>query len=435
MKTMKKLLAVVLSVLMVFSVVSVSASAQTAESADTPTINKDLFKSDYPYIFVHGMGGWGTADEYYSMSPYWGGGLLPNPENDMIKILNEQGVEAYAPSVGPLSSAWDRACELYAQLMGTVVDYGAAHSEAHGHDRYGFSYEGKATMGEPWDMEEKINLVGHSFGGATVRLFASLMAYGNEAEVAATGDETSEFFKGGHDSVHSCITLSAPHNGSQVANMLVDPGFTMYLISFVLNVVGSIIGNDFMVFSLQLSQFGLTPKQGEDKACFSLKAIKNFYKANDNCGYDMTLRGAAELNETIKLAPNTYYYSYTTATTEKGLFGRQQPMKSLNPIFYISSAMIGMTEGFTIDGIKIEGNWAVNDGIVPLASALYPTVDAETATDYENAIASGETIQAGKWYYTDTMYDMDHFDFCGTEDYPTSFEQFYFDMVTMANSR
>ena len=52
-------------------------------------------------------------------------------------MLNEKGIEAYAPAVGPLSSAWDRACELYAQLMGTRVDYGEAHSKMHGHNRYG----------------------------------------------------------------------------------------------------------------------------------------------------------------------------------------------------------------------------------------------------------------------------------------------------------
>lgn len=423
-----------MAVLMVLSMTVIASSAEDGESAEI-TLDKSAFATDYPYIFVHGMGGWAPGSDYYEVSPYWGGGLLPGSAKDIIRTLNEQGVETYAPAVGPLSSSWDRACELYAQLMGTVVDYGEAHSKAHGHDRYGFSYEGKAIMGEPWDMEEKINLVGHSFGGATTRLFTSLLAYGCEEEIAATGEETSELFKGGHDSVHACISLSAPHNGSQVANILVDPGFTMYAISAALNMVGIFAGNDFMVFSLQLGHFGLTPKQGEDRAKLNLRAIKNFYTSNDNCGYDMTLRGAAELNEKIKLSENTYYYSYTTAATETGAFGRQQPIKTLNSIFAISSSMIGMTEGTTIDGIKIEGDWAVNDGIVPLASALYPLSDADTATDYEDALSAGDEILPGRWYYTDTMYGMDHFDFCGTEDYPTSFEQFYFDMVTMANSR
>ena len=52
-----------------------------------------------------------------------------------------------------------------------------------------------------------------------------------------------------------------------------------------------------------------------------------------------------------------------------------------------------------------------------------------------NSIKNGETIETGRWYYLDTMYGMDHFDFCGTEDYPTSFEEFYFGIIATANSR
>ena len=415
---LKKLTALFLTLTIVFCMVALPTSAAAEGTATEST-------ADYPYIFVHGMGGWAPNNKFYAMSPYWGGGLSLN-DTDMIKMLNEKGIETYAPAVGPLSSAWDRACEVYAQLTGTVVDYGEAHAQAHGHARYGFNYEGKALMGEPWDMQTKINLVGHSFGGATVRLLTSLLAYGSEDEIAATGEETSELFKGGHDLVHSCITLSAPHNGSQVANILADPQFTILLISTAINMIGGIFGNNFLVFSFQLSQFGLTPAQDEFRALPDFKGIWNFYRSNDNCAYDMTLRGASELNKTIKLAENTYYYSYTTADNS---------IKTLNPIFFISGAMLALTKGMTIDGIKIEGDWAVNDGIVPLASALYPDSDSATAKDYEDSIAAGETIQPGRWYYLDTMYGMDHFDFCGTKHYPTSFEDFYFGMVDMANSR
>ncbi len=423
---MKKITAIILSMAVIIAVAAFPARA--AEEIDKNSA------TNYPYIFVHGMGGWGTADSYYSLSPYWGGGLMPGSDDDIVRILNEQGIEAYAPSVGPLSSAWDRACELYAQLAGTVVDYGEAHAKAHGHDRYGFSYEGKAIMGEPWDLKEKINLVGHSFGGATVRLLASLLAYGDADEIAATGDETSPLFTGGHDCVHSCITLSAPHNGSQVANILVDPQVTMLLISAVLNMIGMVFGNDFLVFSLQLGQHGLTPEQDEFRAFINPCAIWNFYASNDNCGYDMTLRGAAELNEKIKLAPNTYYYSYTTANTQEVL-GYQLPDKGISPIFYISSMMLAITKGFTVDGIKMDGDWLVNDGIVPLASAIYPSCDAETALNYEQSIANGDKIEPGRWYYFEPMVGMDHFDFCGTKDYPSTFEDFYFGMVNTANSR
>ncbi len=436
MKKTKKIISLTLVCLLLFSLFVTPAYAEgESETQKAITLDTSLFKTNYPYIFVHGMGGWGTADPYYSESPYWGGNLLPGSENDMIRILNENGVEAYAPSVGPLSSAWDRACELYAQLKGTVVDYGEAHSKAHNHERYGFSYEGKAIMGEDWNFDRKINLVGHSFGGATVRLLASLLAYGSQEEIEATGEETSELFKGGHNCVHSCITLSAPHNGSQVSNLIVDTKIPLFAIAAGLNVVGATLGNDTGVLSLQLSQFGITPKQGEKRAKFSMSKIIKFYTANDNCGYDMTLKGARELNETIKLAPETYYYSYSTACTEPtGLCGRQKGVETMTSIFNFSSKFIAFTEGMTIDGIKIEGNWAVNDGIVPLASGLYPLLDEENAFDYEETLQNG-TIEPGKWYYPDTMVGMDHFDFCGTEDYPTSFEEFYFSMVTTANSR
>lgn len=421
---MKKIIAVILAAVMIFGVIAIPASAAEIKNG----------KTNYPYIFVHGMGGWAPSGKYYSMSPYWGGGLMPGSETDIIEILNENGIEAYAPAVGPLSSAWDRACELYAQLTGTVVDYGEAHSKAHGHDRYGFNYEGKATMGEPWNLKDKINLVGHSFGGATVRLFASLLAFGDADEIAATGKDTSPFFKGGHDCVHSCITLSAPHNGSHVANQLVDPQVTMLLMSAILNMIGVVFGNDFLVFSFQLGHMGLTPKQDEFRACFSLDGIKSYYGTNDNCGYDMTLRGAAELNEKIKLAPNTYYYSYTTENTWD-ITKLELPADGLNPIFYISSMMLASQSGKTVDGIKIEGDWAKNDGIVPLASAKYPLCDEETALNYSDEIEKENKIETGRWYYFDPMTGMDHFDFCGTKDYPEGFEEFYFGMVNTANSR
>ena len=423
---MRRTIAAILAIAMLLGAALIPANA--AE------INKNS-ETDYPYIFVHGMGGWAPGSQYYSLSPYWGGGLMPFAGDDIIEILNENGIEAYAPAVGPLSSAWDRACELYAQLTGTVVDYGAAHSAAHNHDRYGYSYEGNATMGEPWNLKDKLNFVGHSFGGATVRLLVSLLAYGDADEIAATGENTSALFMGGHDDcVHSCITLSAPHNGSHVANMLVDPQFTMTLMATALNLIGMVFGNDFLTFSLQLGHMGLTPKQDEFRAFLSVDGIRSYAVSNDNCGYDMTLRGAAELNEKIKLSPNTYYYSYTTETTWD-ITKFELPDSGLTPIFYISSIMLAVQNGKTVDGIKIEGDWALNDGIVPLASAKYPSCDAETALNYNAEIKNGNKIEPGRWYYFDPMVGMDHFDFCGTQDYPDGFEGFYFGMVNTANSR
>lgn len=134
---------------------------------------------------------------------------------ELLGKLESKGFDCYAASVAPSSSAHDRACELYAQLTGTKTDYGKAHSEEHGHDRYGTDFTGKALL-PAFDSEHKINLLGHAFGGATMRMFASLMAKGDEAEMAVTpADEISPLFTGGKaDYIYSLTALSVPHNGT-----------------------------------------------------------------------------------------------------------------------------------------------------------------------------------------------------------------------------
>lgn len=422
---MKKLLSVLIAIAMLLSACIIPASAENYTSADGKTYEID---GSYPYVFVHGMGAWGSYNKFNETWPNWGG--ASGDGTDLIKIFNEAGIESYAASVGPFSSAWDRACELYAQLTGTVVDYGEAHSKAHGHDRYGYSYEGNQLMDEVWDVESKINVVGHSFGGPTVRLFVSLLAYGDEAEIAATGEDTSPLFTGGHDEcINSCILLSSVNDGSPIANLIADSESLMTFIFTAANIAGCLIGDEVMMWRLQFGHFGLTPKQNEKRAKFSMENVRNAVASNDNCGYDMTIRGAAELNEKIELVPSVTYYSYTGKSTTTNAMDNEMPIVSTFAMFYMTSIYIGQLEGKTIDGFTFDKSWEYNDGIVPLASALYPTDDAEKSFSYSETIANGGEIERGSWYYMDIMEGFDHFDFSGTADYPTSFEDFYFTMA------
>ena len=189
-------------------------------------------KSDYPFIYVHGMCGWGDGAPQEENRPYWG----TQPENNVMTYLRAQGYTVYNPTVGGYSSAWDRACELYAQLTGTVVDYGAAHSKECGHDRFGRDYTGRATMGKAWDLESPLNFVGHSFGGETIRLLASLLAYGDETEMKAATENCSELFKGGHENgIRSITAISSPHNGSTASNYVADTYLPAFLMIFMLH--------------------------------------------------------------------------------------------------------------------------------------------------------------------------------------------------------
>ena len=428
MKKLKKSLSVILALVMLMSCCSLFSFAEDGKDK----------ANNYPFILVHGLGGWGQYDAATETYPYWGAGAgMSEGDGDFVKFLRDNGYDAYAVSVGPVNSAWDRACEIYAQLTGTVVDYGEAHSKAHNHARFGRSFEGQPLMGKVWNPDEPLNLIGHSFGGPASRLFTSLMAFGDEAEIAATGDETSPLFKGGHKkAVHSVITLSGCHNGSQIANLIVDPVVPLFLIA--------VLVHSMCVFSdkptgfnsdLGLAHFGLTPEGGTGKVEFSLRNIINFMRAKDNAGVDLTVGGSQKLNEKIKMNPDTYYYSISGTVTEENEKGKQEKTHDTTKIFDATTQLLIMSQGLTIDGIKMDKTWANNDGMVPLKSALYPIDESDNAFSYEEALSKNE-IKAGSWYYTKTIYGMDHGDYCGTtDDYPDGYEKFWLGLAEMATSR
>ena len=87
-------------------------------------ISYSFAQNNYPIVLVHGFMGWGP-DEMGSYN-YWGG------KYDIKKLLEEQGHQVIVTSVGPVSSNWDRAVELYYQLKGGQVDYGKGHSDKFG---------------------------------------------------------------------------------------------------------------------------------------------------------------------------------------------------------------------------------------------------------------------------------------------------------------
>lgn len=56
--------------------------------AEKPDIDKDDWNTNYKYVWVHGLMGWGSYDFYYDLFPYWG--VL---NGDLMKKLNKDGYE------------------------------------------------------------------------------------------------------------------------------------------------------------------------------------------------------------------------------------------------------------------------------------------------------------------------------------------------------
>ena len=364
MKKSKKFLCLLLALVMAGSLLLLPAAAANTQSGATR----------YPTVYVHGLMGWGERDQIYSAVPYWG------LTTDLMPYMTGKGYESYAASVGPLSSAWDRACELYAQLTGTTVDYGAAHAAEYGHARYGVTYDQPLFAG--WSASKKINLVGHSFGGATIRLFLDILADGSAAEQAAAkaaGTEVSPFFAGGKaDWVYSLTTLAAPHNGT---TFLECCGSMAQFAAETSTAMAKLLGiSDFKgVYDFQLEQFGFYRKDGETV----LEALdrvlhSDFLSHNDNVFRDLTIDRALELNDDIEIQPNVYYFSYAgDKTRQSTVTGERTSAVDMTPLFVpFANKMCSCYDQTTAGGFRIDKTWAPNDGLVNTVSALYPTDSA-----------------------------------------------------------
>ena len=363
------------------------------------------WNTNYRYVFVHGLSGWGSYDAVNSVMPYWGmfGG-------DLMKYLNDKGFECYAASVAPNLSAWDRACELYAQLTGTVVDYGKAHSEEFGHERYGKDFTGKALI-LSFSSEDKINLLGHSFGGATVRLFASIMEKGSEKEIAATPEnELSDFFKGGKgDWIYSITALAAPHNGTSAYNITTDDvpeeedanAFDKAMTE-IENSLSNLIG----------TATGGKVDERSDK---------------DYASYDMYIDNALKLNEEILTLDTAYYFSIPCSMSEKQENGTYAPIeKRMEKLFISSSKAIGAYTGVTEGGYVIDESWQMNDGLVNTISATAPF--GAPSKDYDSS-----NVTKGVWNVM-PIYNGDHMSLQGGMTKINDVKDLYVEHLSMINS-
>lgn len=381
----------------VYKLVSIlmSAAMLFGASGDLLKADSSQWSTNYKYVFVHGLSGWGSYDPVYRLMPYWGmfGG-------DLMKYLNDKGFDCYAASVSPTSSAWDRACELYAQLTGTMVDYGKAHSEECSHERFGEDYTGRALIGS-WSAEDKINLLGHSFGGATVRLFASILENGSEDERRATEEsELSPFFEGGKgEYIYSITTLAAPHNGTTAYNTDESEAESQSRLEDALS--------------------GLTDSADETPPGARAKA--------DNAAYDMYIDNALELNQKISTLENTYYFSFTCSASKKNKDGVHVPQRDKMEILFISdSKAIGSFTGVTKNGYVIDESWQENDGLVNTVSAAAPF--GAPSREYEKG-----SVRTGEWNIMPT-YEGDHMSLQGGLFKVNDVKCLYTEHLSMINS-
>ncbi len=323
---------------------------------------------NYPLVFVHGMYGWGENEGINKYIPYWGA-----TSGSIAEYLRGKGCECYEASVGPASSAWDRACELYAQLTGTWVDYGKVHSEKRGHKQFGRNYE--KPMIENWGSENKIHLIGHSFGGTTIRMLAHLLAHGAPEEVEASGPNVSPLFKGGKgDWIYSVTAICSPLNGTS-AHDTVERYNLKNLLRYGTYLYTGILGRGPLngrLVDFHLEHFGLTNTPGKNDSDSFRDAVKRINASNDHVEYDMSPEGTKLINDRIKITPEVFYFSYPYNSVRQTKSGKTHlPSYTKFPFLSMTSAlMTNDMKRHADEGENLEKFY--NDGLVDTFSATHP---------------------------------------------------------------
>lgn len=354
------------------------------------------WNTNYRFIFVHGLSGWGHYDFINRIFPYFG-----QKNGSTVKFLNRRGFDCYEASVAPKGSTWDRACELYAQLTGTVTDYGIAHSQKYHHKRYGKDFS-RQPLVKNWNAVDKLNFIGHSFGGTTIRLLIHLMANGSAEEIECTPqNEISPLFTGGKaDWIYAAAVFATPHNGTS---------------AFHVKDKGPDTRNLYEKFLEHENQ--VVPDDGRDY--------------EDHAVPEMHIPRARELNQFISTVKSVYYFSTPGSACFKDENSNFIPdVKIVEKMCRHCSRTIGSFEGTTDDGITFTADWKENDGMVNTISARAPEFAPCVEIDPEKTLP--HEIKAGIWNVMPVEHQ-DHIGFQGGQLIKKDINALYYSQLDLIN--
>ncbi|MDD6807931.1 MAG: hypothetical protein PUD72_05755 [Oscillospiraceae bacterium] len=352
--------------------------------------------NNYPIVLVHGMYGFGEDEGLYKILPYYG--MITG---SLVKRLREQGYRAVAPKVGSVASAWDRACELYAILLGGTVDYGEAHSKRYGHERFGRTYE-KGLIEDWGSLDEngklvKIHMFGHSFGGATMRMFVELLESGSEEERKVSGENVSGLFAGGKGEwVCSITSLAGPHDGTTIMHAI--PG-AIPVLKAITYILANIIGNTGVRrgYDFGLEAWHLTTPRSSDvitAKMFDIPKIIHAARSKDSLFWDLRIDGAAEMNKNVSCHDTTYYFSVATLGTYFDENGKVRKGKIMNPILWIPGYAMSRYKPSRKFArlVNFDDSWLLSDGLATYGSSKHPK--NEPWVTYEK----GMDVKKGIWH-------------------------------------
>ena len=389
-------------------------------TATVEPLRKGQRANSYPVILVHGLLGFGR-DELFGYR-YWGG------FTDLERQLNQAGYETYTAAVGPVSSMWDRACELYACIKGGRVDYGREHVQRYGHHRYGRRYPGLYPQWGEVDRRSgrvnKVHIIGHSLGGITGRTLIQLLEQGS------SGQGEHPLFQGGNSWVCSLTTISSPHDGTTLVyrydwdRSLLKPAF-----SFLISITSS---SPELYYDFKLDQWGLSRREDEIFSEYLDRVMESdlWSRSADTAYRDGSPEGALELNRWVRAQPGVYYFSWATeATFRDPLDGTELPEIGMSGSLAPISRFMGCFSREAADAATIDSSWWQNDGVVNTNSMDGPTLGSgDTILPYD-----GKPVP-GCWQYMGLHQSVDHLDVIGIPIASSSLRSWYLSLAALLAS-
>ena len=345
-------------------------------------------------IFVPGIFGWGPRE--LGGFSYWG---------DALKQFGDTAFTTHEVKCGPISSFHDRACEIFAHIKGTTINYGAKHSAEYGHTE---TRNNKQTaLVSNWSAENPVILIGHSAGAQTCLQLQQLLA--------------EDFWQIGSNEnwVEAIVCVAGVLNGSTLTYMFCDaksgrlsraPGF---LISAALGAVEKIrnlaalfhydLGKD---YDLYLDQWTGKENGTHEELQDYFNANHSFAEGKDNLAFDLSLQGCFGANQRFQTHSGTYCFSLVTRATNPSLLG-EYPDITMNLLLMIPARYQGKEVDFTEPPIPGWGTgdltidkWRENDGAVSTISQRVPFTGKPQPLGGEGIFGrEPQKIEKGKWYF------------------------------------
>ncbi len=355
-------------------------------------------ENNYPIILVHGFLGWGK--EEVGGINYWGG------EKDIEKYLIDKGYTVYSVSLGPISSTYDCAVETFYQVKGGQVDFGRNHSK-----KYKIEQRPKERtyvgLYPNWDENHPVHLIGYSFGGLTTRMLLQLLESTFIDDSTGMTEESLLLGNSLNNWVKSITTMSTPHNGSTLSNIVIDA------LPFVDNLlpVANMLSTNF--YDFDLDHWNLSKSESESLWSYVKRLIDHpAWNTKNSIAWDSSIQGAKELNDLLKINPSVYYFSSSTvASVLDSNSGQHKPADHVSIMSYPWSWLIGKTIIDMGNGEKTNKHWFENDGTVNTISMMRPFT-GENGPEPLKELSNTKIIKPGIWHHIG-IFEFDHKSFLG----------------------